>query len=143
DIAGMANRFAFAYTYGTLDFRAANREFLPNGPYPWDTVALVTPLRSFYNDCNNPPDNFCPLVTNSRRAQVTNDAVWIEDRLKITPAFALMGGLRWEYISLQRYANNFDGTIRCVTNPDGSQSCFPLVKNWTPRTGRLGYTFEP
>jgi len=143
DIAGMANRFAVAYTYSTLDFRAANREFLPDDPYPWDTVALVNPSRGFYNDCTNPPDNFCPLVTNSRRAQVTNDAVWIEDRLKITPTFAVMGGLRWEYIALQRYANNFDGTIRCVTNPDGSQSCFPLVKNWSPRTGRVGYTFEP
>jgi iron complex outermembrane receptor protein len=81
-------------------------------------------------------------VTNRRRAQVDNDAVSVEDRLKLTPAFSLIGGLRYEYISLERYANNFDGTTRCVTNLDGTMACFPFFKKWTPTTGRAGYTWE-
>jgi len=142
-IGGIENRFALAYSYSSNDFRAANREFLDTDPYPWDSVSLVNPARGFYVECNSAPDYICPLITNNRRAQVTNDAVWLEDRVKLTPAVAVMGGIRYEYISLQRYANNFDGTIRCVTNPDGSQICFPIVKNWSPHNGRVGVTLEP
>src|SRR5262249_2422972 len=57
-----------------------------------------------------------------------------EDRLKITPWFALMGGIRIEDIRLSRDGINFDGSL-----PVGQ----PFTKNWQPVSYRAAATFEP
>jgi iron complex outermembrane receptor protein len=58
-----------------------------------------------------------------------------EDRLKITPAFALIGGVRIEEIKLSRTAFDVNGVTR------GAEG-YPFAKAFTPTTGRVGYTWE-
>ncbi len=57
-----------------------------------------------------------------------------EDRLKVTSAFALIGGVRVEDFRLARDGVNADGTI-----PDGQ----PFTKTWAPVSYRAAYTYEP
>jgi iron complex outermembrane recepter protein len=61
-------------------------------------------------------------------------ALSVEDRLKITPWFSLIGGVRVDDFSLSRSGSNFDGTI-----PDGQ----PFNANWTPVSYRAAAVFEP
>jgi iron complex outermembrane receptor protein len=55
--------------------------------------------------------------------------------LKITPTFALIGGLRIEQIELSRVAYDVNGVLRSA---DG----YPFEKTFSPVTGRVGYTWE-
>ena len=57
-----------------------------------------------------------------------------EDRLKLTSALALIGGVRLEDLTLARNGINFDGTI-----PAGQ----PFTKTWRPVSYRAAYTYEP
>jgi len=71
---------------------------------------------------------------NIRNSTLENLAGSVEDRLKITPWFALIGGIRVEDIRLSRDGINFDGSI-----PAGQ----PFTKNWQPVSYRAAATFEP
>jgi iron complex outermembrane receptor protein len=119
NIAGMDNRAVFAVGASRLEFGRPGMAVFP----PFDYVALVNPVR----------DVFGSLVTRLQTADIDNVYATFEDRLKITPTFALIGGVRIEEIDLDRDSRNIDGT---------SRSGFPFSKTWRPATGRIGYTWE-
>jgi iron complex outermembrane receptor protein len=117
-IAGLDNRTTVALAASHLVFKpsqAAN--------FPSDSVDLVNPVRGVYG----------PLVTQNFYTRLDNIALSLEDRLKLTHNFALVGGVRVESIELARSAFEVDGSVR----PN-----YPFSKTFTPITGRIGYTWE-
>jgi len=120
DIAGMDNRFVATALTSSLQFNAVQDDDFTN-----DTVSLVDPNRGFYG----------PQQTKNFFTHVDDAALAFEDRLKIAPSFALLGGIRFETIELSRTAFDVDGNLRSA---DG----YPFSKNFTPVTGRFGYTWE-
>jgi iron complex outermembrane receptor protein len=92
--------------------------------FPDDFVSVVDPDPGVYGP--EEPDT----VTN----RLTDIAGSFEDRLKLTSAFALIGGLRLEDLTLDRAAIAFDGTM-----PEGPA----FSKTWTPVSYRAAYTYEP
>ena len=118
-IAGMDNRLVTTVAASNLDFGrpgAAN--------FPHDDVPLVDPSPGLYG----------VLTTQNQTAVINNQSLSFEDRLKITQALALIGGIRVEGIELGRNSTDITGA-----NKPG----FPFSKDWTPVTGRIGYTWEP
>jgi iron complex outermembrane recepter protein len=122
NIAGMDNRFVATLAASTLQFDTRQDTLFTS-----DTVSLVNPSRGFYG----------PEQTRPSYVDVDNVSLSVENRLKVTPTFALMGGLRAERIWFERQAFNVNGTVRCVGG-----RCFPLSADWSPVTGRIGYTWE-
>jgi iron complex outermembrane receptor protein len=116
--AGMDNRLVTALDMSKLDFvrpGAAN--------FPSDTVSVADPVRGTYG-----------LLTVQRQTTgIRNTALSMEDRLKITPAFALVGGLGYETFYLDRTSVNVAGANRAG---------FPFSKSFHPVTGRAGATYE-
>ena len=119
---GMDNRFA-AQLQVSRNWITFVEEGDPND-YPYDTVAVVDPAREFTVRKFPIPGT----------AGSTDIAGSFEDRLKLTPAFALIGGVRLDDLTLARDGINFDGTI-----PTG----LPFTKTWTPVSYRAAYTYEP
>jgi iron complex outermembrane receptor protein len=117
-IAGMETRAVMAFELSHLDF---NRPGAAN--FPSDSVTLVNPNRGVYG----------PLVLQQQTARINNVAIAAEDRLKVTSAFALIAGLRYEEIALDRTSLDAAGL---------SRGGFPFATNWYPATGRLGFTWE-
>ncbi|MDF0580402.1 TonB-dependent receptor [Bradyrhizobium yuanmingense] len=118
NIAGFDNRLVTTLSSSYLDFvrpGAAN--------FPGDSVSLVDPNRGFYG----------LLTTQQQTARIDNEALSFEDRLKLTRSFALIGGLRVEHIGLDRNSTDKNGIVKAG---------FPFTKDWTPVTGRIGYTWE-
>jgi iron complex outermembrane recepter protein len=118
-IAGMDNRLVTTVAVSNLDFGrpgAAN--------FPHDDVPLVDPSPGLYG----------VLTTQNQTAVINNQSLSFEDRLKITQAFALIGGVRVEGIQLGRNSTDITGA---------DKAGFPFSKDWTPVTGRIGYTWEP
>jgi iron complex outermembrane receptor protein len=118
DIAGMDNRLVTTFAASDLDFvrpGAAN--------FPHDLVSLVDPARGTYG----------LLTTQLQTARIDNESLSLEDRLKITRTFALIGGVRFEHIGLDRNSTTVTGAERAG---------FPFSKDWAPVTGRFGYTWE-
>jgi iron complex outermembrane receptor protein len=95
-----------------------------NGGFPQDTVSVVDPSPGVYGA--EAPD--------TRISRFDTIAGSFEDRLKITPQFALIGGVRLDDFTLYREGINFDGTI-----PGG----LPFTQTWTPVSYRAAYTYEP
>jgi iron complex outermembrane recepter protein len=120
-IFGMENRFAAQLAASSNDI-LFREDF---GGFPQDTVALVGPDRGFYGP-------FTDLET--RSSHLDSVAVSFEDRLKITPTFALIGGVRLEDLALTR--NALDDTGAVLSN-------FPFTKTWTPVSYRAAYTWGP
>jgi iron complex outermembrane receptor protein len=117
-IAGMDNRLTTTLAASRLEFRPTQ-----DTVFGGDSVSLVNPDRGTYG----------PLVTRNLYTQLDNISLSFEDRLKLTPTFALIGGIRVESIELLRDSFETDGTRRAG---------FPLSKAFTPVTGRIGYTWE-
>lgn len=118
NIAGFDNRLVTTLSSSYLDFvrpGAAN--------FPGDSVDLVDPNRGFYG----------LLTTKQHTARIDNEALSLEDRLKLTRTFALIGGLRVERIGLDRNSTDVNGL---------ENANFPFSKSWAPVTGRIGYTWE-
>ena len=69
-----------------------------------------------------------------RNKELDDVALAFEDRLKITPAFALIGGVRVDDWTLKSNGTNFDGSI-----PGGE----PFTQVWKPVSYRAAYTYEP
>jgi iron complex outermembrane receptor protein len=120
-IFGMPNKFAAEV--------AASRNFLrfsqqANFTSTTNTVSLVDPSRGFFG----------PLLTQP----FTTETDWVsqsfEDRLKITPTFALIGGVRVDEL---RVTNDAWGTNGAV------ESGFPVSKAWYPVSYRAAATWEP
>jgi iron complex outermembrane receptor protein len=117
-IGGMENRSVVTLSAYRTQFNVAQDTL-----FFADPVDLVNPVRDLYGDEKD----------EHIRTRVDNIALSFEDRLKITPTFALIGGIRVEGIELSRIRFNPDGSLR-----DG----YPFSKDFTPVTGRIGYTWE-
>jgi iron complex outermembrane recepter protein len=118
----MENRLATQLQASRNDIQFA-QEGNPD-TFPADSVDPINPIPGSYGIPQ-------PNVRNSRLDTV---ALSVEDRLKITPWFALIGGVRVDDFTLSRNGSNFDGTI-----PTGQ----PFSKNWNPVSYRAAATFEP
>jgi iron complex outermembrane receptor protein len=119
---GMENRFA-----GQLSASRNEIQFAQEGnpdTFPADSVDVINPIPGFYGI---PQPNF-------RNSKLDDVAVTIEDRLKLTPWLALIGGIRAEDLTLTRDGINFDGTV-----PAGQ----PFTKTWQPVSYRAAATFKP
>jgi iron complex outermembrane receptor protein len=92
--------------------------------YPADTVTVLNPI----------PGSYGLSEPNIRNSHLDTLAASVEDRLKLTPMLALIGGVRVDDFTLARDGVNFDGSI-----PGGQ----PFTKTWTPVSYRAAYTFEP
>ena len=117
-LAGMNNRAVAMADYSSLKFArpgAAN--------FPFDNVNVVAPVRGVYG----------LLTTQRQSADIQNLAFVIEDRLKITPALALLAGVRHESIDVDRTSANAAGAPRAG---------FPFSTTFRPTTGRAGLTWE-
>jgi iron complex outermembrane recepter protein len=120
NLGGMDNRFVATVAASSLQFNSVQDDAFTN-----DTVSLVDPNRGLYGFQQT--KNFFTHVDNASLA--------FEDRLKVTPTVALIGGIRFETIELSRTAFDVDGNLRSA---DG----YPFTKTFTPVTGRIGYTWE-
>lgn len=117
-VGGLDNRTVFAFEFSHLDF---NRPGAAN--FPSDSVTLVDPPRGVYG----------PLVLQQQTARINNTALAVEDRVRINSKLALVAGLRYEEIMLDRTSLNAAGA---------SRAGFPFTQNWYPATGRVGATYE-
>ncbi|MGJ5177503.1 TonB-dependent receptor [Bradyrhizobium oligotrophicum] len=117
-IFGLANRLVGSVESFHTDFTrpgAAN--------FPGDSVALIGFDRGVYGQ----------LGTQLQSATIDSVALNLEDRLKLTDTFALVGGLRYNPFTLDRNSIDKNGIVK---------SGFPYSKSWQPVTGRIGYTWE-
>jgi iron complex outermembrane recepter protein len=118
NINGMDNRAVFAVGASRLEFGRPG-----SAVFPSDDVALTNPDRGFFGT----------LTTRVQTADIDNVYATFEDRLKITPTFALIGGIRVEEIDLDRDSRSTTGV---------SLANFPFSKTWRPATGRIGFTWD-
>jgi iron complex outermembrane recepter protein len=123
---GMDNRFAaqLQVSGNWIKFTQADDTGNPE-IYPYDAVPVVSPSQGLYG---------APLFADIRNKQLTDLAAAFEDRLKITPQLALIGGVRLDDWTLKSNGINFDGSI-----PDGQ----PFSQTWRPVSYRAAYTYEP
>ena len=119
---GMDNRFA-AQLQASRNWITFVEEGDPND-YPFDYVTVVDPDPGIYGS------EFPDTVGN----RLTDIAGSFEDRLKLTSALALIGGIRLEDLALDRAFVAYDGST-----PEGP----PLAKSWTPVSYRAAATYEP
>jgi len=117
-VAGLDNRLVAAFEYSDLDL---DRPGAAN--FPGDSVSLVDPQRGRYG----------LLTTQLQTTRIRNTVLALEDRLRLTPTVALIGGLRQERIALERSSATAAGVQRAG---------FPYEKTWNPTTGRVGLTWE-
>jgi iron complex outermembrane receptor protein len=117
-ISGMENRSVVTLSAYRTQFNVAQDTVFFS-----DNVDLINPDRDVYG----------PEKDEHIRTRVSNVALSFEDRLKITPTFALIGGIRVEGIELSR--------IRFDEN-EKLKAGYPFSKDFTPVTGRIGYTWE-
>ncbi|MGJ5081114.1 TonB-dependent receptor [Bradyrhizobium sp. HKCCYLS3013] len=116
-IFGLANRLVTSVESSHTDFTrpgAAN--------FPGESVPLIGFDRGTYGE----------LRTQLQTAAIDSVALNLEDRLRLTNSFALVGGLRYNPFTLDR------NWIRNGAERPG----FPYSKSWQPVTGRIGYTWE-
>jgi iron complex outermembrane receptor protein len=120
-IFGMQNRFAtqLQASSNKITFKQDD-----NGGFPQDNVAVISP----------DPGTYGLISFDTRNSRLDDYAASFEDRLKVTSAFALIGGVRVEDFRLARDGVNADGTI-----PTGQ----PFTKTWAPVSYRAAYTYEP
>ncbi|MGJ4949894.1 TonB-dependent receptor domain-containing protein [Bradyrhizobium sp. HKCCYLS20291] len=123
DVTWNANLFGFANRL-VASVESSHTDFTRPGAanFPGESVALVGFDRGTYGD----------LRTQFQSATIDSIALNLEDRLKITDSFALIGGLRYNPFTLDRTWIR-DGTMRAG---------FPYSKSWQPLTGRIGTTWE-
>ncbi len=91
---GMDNRAVLALEFSRTHFDPQQSANFPN-----DSVTLVDPIRGTYGS----------LLIQDFTTRVGNKAIAAEDRLKITPTFAVVAGLRYEEITLGRSATDPTG----------------------------------
>jgi iron complex outermembrane recepter protein len=120
NVAGLDNRFVATVAASSLQFNVVQDDFFNN-----DYVNLVNPDRGLYGT----------QQTKNFYTHVDNVSLSLEDRIKLTSNFALIGGIRIEEIDLARTAFDVDGMLRTA---DG----YPFSTTFRPVTGRAGYTWE-
>jgi len=123
-VFGMDNRFAaeLAASHNRIVFKEST---FTNSVT--DNVSLVDPSRGTFTSAG-------VLGTQTRVSVLDTVSESFEDRLKITPTFALIGGVRIDEISTFRDAS-FDSTG--LVEPG-----FPFSQAWAPVSYRAGYTWE-
>ena len=122
---GMDNRFASQVALSSNKLTFTETDFgAPIPVFPADSVDVVNP----------DPGAFGPLATGIRDKRLDNAAISFEDRLKPLPWLGLIGGLRFENISLQ--SRGIDSTGTDVSTAD-------FNKVWDPVSYRAGITVEP
>lgn len=92
--------------------------------YPYDNVSVIDPAQGVYG----------PMFPDIRNKELDDVATALEDRLKITPEFALIGGIRVDDWTLKSNGTDFDGSI-----PAGE----PFTQVWKPVSYRAAFTYEP
>jgi iron complex outermembrane receptor protein len=118
-IAGMDNRFV-----AELDASHNEIRFAESTCTCTHSVAVVDPQRGLYG----------PLQTLTATNGLDTITQAFEDRLKITPTFALIGGVR-----VDEYHAFFDHTtITGATSPG-----YPFARDFKPVSYRAAYTWEP
>ncbi len=118
---GMDNRFAAQLQVSSN--KITFKQFA--GDYPSATeIAVVDPV----------PSTFGPVAFDTLNSRLDDVAIAFEDRLKITSALALIGGVRLDDLTLSRDKVLVDGTV-----PGG----FPFTTSWRPVSYRAAYTYEP
>ena len=120
DVFGFDNRFVATVAASSLQFNVVQDDFFNN-----DLVNLVNPDRGLYGT----------QQTKNFFTHVDNVSLSLEDRIKLTSNFALIGGIRVEEINLARTAFDVDGVLR-------SAAGYPFSTSFKPVTGRVGYTWE-
>ena len=120
NIAGMDNRTVMTVATSRLQFNVVQDDFFYE-----DAVNLINPDRGLYG-----PQQTKPFFTH-----LDDVSFAMEDRLKVTQTFALIGGFRGDQYELSRTAFDVDGNLRTA---DG----YPFSKSWRPVTGRAGYTWK-
>src|SRR5262249_52951292 len=120
-VFGMENRFAAQLQ--TSSNRITFKEDISE-PFPDDTVSVVNPQ----------PGTYGPLQLSTRNSTLDDIAGSFEDRLKLTPAFALIAALGVAPITWPREGVNADGTI---------PGALPFPVSWDPVSYRAAYTYEP
>ncbi|HXW31267.1 MAG TPA: TonB-dependent receptor [Xanthobacteraceae bacterium] len=121
-IFGMDNRLA-AQLQVSGNWITFTEEGNPND-YPYDNVAVIDPVQGLYG----------PMFPDIRNKELDDLALAFEDRLKLTPQFALVGGIRVDDWTLKSNGVDFDGSI-----PAGE----PFTQVWKPDSYRAAYTWEP
>ena len=120
---GMDNRLA-AQLQVSGDWITFTEEGNPND-YPYDNVSVIDPA----------PGRLRPEVSGyPEQSSSMTLPLALEDRLKITPEFALIGGIRVDDWTLKSNGTDFDGSI-----PAGE----PFTQVWKPVSYRAAYTYEP
>jgi iron complex outermembrane receptor protein len=89
------------------------------------TVDVINPDRGFYG----------PIDFAIRNKQLDTVAASVEDRLKLTPQLALIGGVRLEHIRLESNGINANGEV--------TGSALPFTKIWNAVPYRAAFTYEP
>jgi iron complex outermembrane receptor protein len=122
NIFGMDNRLAaqLQVSRNWITFTEDNEGAFPDAT----EIAVVDPVQQPYG----------PIDYDTRISRLTDVAGSFEDRLKLTSAFALIGGVRLEDLILDRSGINFDGSL-----PGG----LPFSQTWRPVSYRAAYTYEP
>jgi iron complex outermembrane recepter protein len=120
---GMDNRLA-AQLQVSGDWITFTQEGNPND-YPYDYVSVIDPVQGVYG-----PE--FPQIFNK---QLDDVALAAEDRLKITPEFALIGGIRVDDWMLN---SNVVNCSICAPIPGE-----PFSQTWKPVSYRAAFTYEP
>jgi iron complex outermembrane recepter protein len=125
-IFGIDNRFAveLAASHNRIVFKESTTS---NSATPTDHVSLVNPSRSTFGSPGIQP-------TQTQISVFDTVSESFEDRLKITPTFALIGGVRFDEISIFR-----NGSIDAT---GVTETGFPFSQAWRPVSYRAGYTWE-
>ena len=121
-LLGFDNRFA-AQLQASRNWITFVEEGDPND-YPYDDVSVVDPDPGVYG----------AEFPDTRISRLTDIAGSFEDRLKLNSAFALIGGVRLEDLTLDRSGTDFDGST-----PTG----LPFTQTWRPVSYRAAVTYEP
>jgi iron complex outermembrane recepter protein len=121
-IFGMDNRVA-AQLQVSGNWITFTEEGNPND-YPYDNVAVIDPVQGLYG----------PMFPDIRNKELDDVALAFEDRLKLTPQFALIGGIRADDYTLKSNGVDYDGSV-----PAGE----PFNQVWKPVSYRAAATYEP
>jgi iron complex outermembrane receptor protein len=118
---GMDNRLA-AQVQVSGNWITFVEEGDPND-YPYDFVSVTNPSPGLYG----------PQFPDTRIRTLSDVAAAFEDRLKITPEFALIGGIRVDDYTITGNGTDFDGSTPFA----------PFAQAWRPVSYRAAYTYEP
>jgi iron complex outermembrane receptor protein len=126
---GMENRLAAQLQVSRNDIQFGQEG---GNTFPLDSVDPINPIPGFYG----------VMQPNIRNSTLENLAGSVEDRLKITPWFTLIGGIRIEDIRLTRDGIN-SADVTDPTSVPTIPAGLPFIKNWQPVSYRAAATFEP